>query len=539
MRTLLVLFLAFCTHTAAFASLPALQSYTPGQYTIRMAATGIRSELFIALPLAVIEKKMVAGIKDGEGTNPDFTYTLNRAAFVNQSLNSPVMNLIISIEGWVPAVGMRFTCDVDFQFAVARSSLSQLRTQVIAIRPACSTGGVVANWVGLMKHLDDFIRANVQTSVNRALFDVKDPDGPLYDFIKNDGELYNFIEDADVQLQYCAIRTPMDLCLVMTWRPRWMMDSRFSRLSSDAPVPLGPVDKTLMPAKIEEYRALGKKKDSAQIPGYSYPAKFEVDTGIYALEDLALFGGLLCLSGETQGCELVSRSQGPTGRFWRAPDLVDVDMPTESTFSGDQFKGVVAYFLRAGTADQFERFLRYVISQRVPVPDAQTAVDYAYKFCEKDFNNTCMLAGNEWHWLNFLARKFGKEALIPAEVRDPLAAFGFTYDLFPWQASLLPAGYRMHLIGIELLLAKEAGIQNSSLDLAAQILSSRQPKNPFFAYLNLGADQRVADEVGTKCSSDPQRKKFIEWSWEGAEKKELWKSSMAWECVFMYRMLGR
>lgn len=538
MRAILTFALALSAHASVLA-LGAFQSYTPGQYTIRMASTDIRSELFVALPLDVIEKKMVAGIKAGEDQNPDFTYTLKGAGFVNRTLNSPVINLLVSIEGWVPKVGMRFTCDVNFKFAVARASLSRLRTQVIAIQPACSTRGVVANWLNLMKHLDDFIRTNVQQSVNRALFDIKDPDGPLYDFIKNDKELYDFIESADVQLQYCAIRTPMDLCLVMNWAPRWTMESRFSRLRASAPAPLGPVDKLSLPVKIAEYQALGKRKKSDRVPGYSYPAKFEVDTGVYALEDMTLFGGLLCLSGDAEGCEIVRRSQGPTGRFWRAPDLVEVAMPTESTFSGDQFKGVVAYFLRDGTAEEFERFLRYVVSQRVPVPDAQTPVDFAYKSCEKDFSNTCMLAGNEWHWLNFLARKFGKEALVPAEVRDVQQAFGFNYDFFPWQAALLPAGYRMHLIGIEILLAKEAGLRSDSLDLAAKILSARQPKNPFFSFLSLGADQRVVVEAETKCAFDPQRKKFIEWSWEGPENKEFWKSSMAWECLFIYRMLGR
>ena len=61
---------------------------------------------------------------------------------------------------------------------------------------------------------------------------------------------------------------------------------------------------------------------------------------------MGLFNGLLCSVGDANGCDAVRRSQGPDGRWWRAPSLVGKDRThggAAASMSEEQTWGVFLY----------------------------------------------------------------------------------------------------------------------------------------------------------------------------------------------------
>ena len=73
--------------------------------------------------------------------------------------------------------------------------------------------------------------------------------------------------------------------------------------------------------------------------------------------DMTLFNGLLCLAGESAGCDAVRNSQGADGRWWRSPRRINWEAPIyDVSFSPDQALGVFGYIIGTRDAAAFERW---------------------------------------------------------------------------------------------------------------------------------------------------------------------------------------
>lgn len=274
---------------------------------------------------------------------------------------------------------------------------------------------------------------------------------------------------------------------------------------------------------------------------------------------MALFGGLLCLSGESEGCTLLKCSQSDSGQFWRSPaHLGELPTPHHSPFSGDQFNGVAAFFLGntdpsacpiPGSAslsnkERLESYIKFVSGNKTSYSSSQTYPDYGFKSCqETPGNETCLLQGKEWAWLKILSDKVGAspDPTIPSDLQDFESRYGFKWDFLEWMASssaIGKYGFETHLVGVEIFLAQMAGISHPSIQRAAAILTARQPTNPFFLYLHLGRDQRVVDALRATCFVNPAPGAGGDWAWQrDLMYEEAWKSSMGWDCIFMLNLM--
>jgi len=326
----------------------------------------------------------------------------------------------------------------------------------------------------------------------------------------------------------------------------------FTHLIFAAPSPLAPIDSHFdFAAMVKTFSESAPLKPSSTIAEKVFPSKLHEQgsdgcngNGCYDDGDAAIFNGLLCIVGESRGCDTVKDSQDETGRFWRSPDLIGVKRD-DASFTGDQLKGVIAYLIRTGDKASLTNFLNYLSNHRVGIPKISNPFDYGYKSCTDDSpedpNFTakqCLLAASDWFWLNKLAELHGLQDLVPQDMRDVSARFGYNSEVLPWQAAFVPFGFEIHLIGIEILFAQMMGIEDDKHREAARILAARQPMNPFFLYLYLGKNNRVLQELTDKCVIKPGQTKLDQWAWERDQKKEEWKDSMRWDCVFMYRLLA-
>ncbi|WP_133118189.1 hypothetical protein [Rhizobium hidalgonense] len=331
----------------------------------------------------------------------------------------------------------------------------------------------------------------------------------------------------------CEAPFPAGICIKVSWRQRSLAEHR-NLVRTSAPQGTIPPDLTGLAELRDELRKVSPRMPVAgDTNGYAFPAKRH--PGGYDDGDMSIFGGLLCLSGEAEGCELVRRAQSRNGQFWRSP--ARADSKTDDQFSGDQFKGLAAYWAGTGDSDSLEKYLDSVSAKWTPYPSKATNIVKMYNGCTDDPGGKCNIIDEEWRWLNIFAAKLGVDAHVPTDAKDYAAKFGDPVGMLPWKAIINKLGYRSHLVGVEIYISKKLGIADPRLDAAAEILAGRQPDNPFFLYLARGKDARVADLVRKKCVIDPAKQKWTQWSWERTESDHAWMDSMGWDCIFMINNL--
>ncbi|WP_223507994.1 hypothetical protein [Pseudomonas sp. BF-B-25] len=503
-----------------------IATFTPPQYEISIQNSG-RSVVTIGIPLATLEENSKIAIKEGvrgKPLNPRLM-SLNFRQFSSGSKN---IELYVDLDTDVAR------CEVWARISIPASDLQHLIVQDIGSDSDCRSG--LPPELGLPTLLRNAVLDGVRSALGKSLLDKSNID----DWIKEDPLWAGFITKAIVQGSYCVTRVGQGICLRAAWVAKDALDLWIDRLLSLAPSSSGAADNALALLKLTEFRnfAIQKNmKQSARIIGYSYPAEVHAD-GTFGDGDMAIFAGLLCLSGEPEGCGLLFNSKGANGRFWRSPDKVGNIKKDESSFSGDQFNGVAAFLWLSNDSGIFSDYIRYILNTRQQIPSVANSFYNAYKSCTDDNAYQCVLAGPEWTWLVALAAKYGMAGQLPSDESSPERYFGFGYDAMLWQAALAPAGYRLHLTGVQVLLARTMGASDPKLDKIAAILAGRQPQNPFFLYLHLGADRQVENQLNSQCSTTRAQARRDDWAWQRATSQEAWNNSMLWDCVFMYRLLS-
>lgn len=83
------------------------------------------------------------------------------------------------------------------------------------------------------------------------------------------------------------------------------------------------------------------------------------------------------------------------------------------------------------------------------------------------------------------------------------------------------------------------GPHTRGLRRAIAIIAARQPDNPFFLWLHIGADARVQQLVDAKCPAPPTSSPRMDWAWQRAEVQKRWERSLVWDCVFMNALLAK
>ncbi|MBK5396358.1 hypothetical protein JFU47_06440 [Pseudomonas sp. TH39(2020)] len=456
---------------------------------------------------------------------------------MNLSDATLVLLLAARIHGTILSfpVPQNFDCEIKLRFAVPHTMLLDARTQDLNSEVNCKSGALL----NMMPLVSNILSSSIRSGITRAIA----PKNNLADLKHDDPDLYAYLEQAHIQGSYCHFQNLDGLCLRIGWRPlAYAIESHMRDLIYNAPKATGPIGAFNYDLEIARFRAIAPREQSISDPTYAFPAKLlPSEQPPYESGDMSIFGGLLCLAGETEGCELVKRNQGADGRFWRSPN--QIGKKGEGTFSGDQINGVFAYFATTNDPAAFSRYLGFIAGNAEPVPSPTSPVDMAYKSCTDDPFQKCMLAGSEWNFLNAIARKYGVTNQIPIDVRDPETKFGDQFDDLIWPATFAPRGFELHLIGVKIAIARLLGYHTSGLANAAAIIAAREPENPFFLYLHLGLDQSIITKLARKCYVDQNRKDYFQWQWERSEigvdqaGRTPWDTSMSWDCVFMYSLL--
>lgn len=243
-------------------------------------------------------------------------------------------------------------------------------------------------------------------------------------------------------------------------------------------------------------------------------------------DHVALFSGLLCLSGEEHECDAVAASLDESGRLWRNPLDASRGHSDEykNSSSRDMAVGFLAYLTATKDGDRAQMFVSYLQNND-------------YKLCDDDTDGRCYMGPIThyplWSTLRSVYEYIGLEPTSEmryVEIGDE--------TLIKWQAEFSPRGFGLHLIASQLLTQQYTDSWTNTLQSAANILYRRAPDNPYFEYLSQGKTESAAQKVFTYCPSespeDPSR-----WLWEKDDIAGEAEFTMGHDCVFMINLLTR
>lgn len=317
--------------------------------------------------------------------------------------------------------------------------------------------------------------------------------------------------DADANM---GVSAGQAVCLRLRW-PAPKFDEALAKLLRNPPEPR-PTSELIPEVRIQNWRELAPV---CVHQGVAYPSKVHCDTG-----DMTLFAGLLCLSGEELGCQMVRDAQDAGGRWWRSPQRLG--RPDEN-FSPDMFLGTVAYLNRSRDGERLRRWTDYVLGQARLFPTQNSPRLTLHQSCPDGAEGVCNVMGSEWYWLGRM------RAWMP--VLGALPDYGYDSSWLVVEALTNERSFRLHLVGVAVLMQRMFGDPTDlNVALAARVLAAREPRNPFFVYLATGRDRRVLELIEEQCPAFGARPSWQnEWSWERKIEDRAYEDSMGWDCVFM------
>lgn len=265
-----------------------------------------------------------------------------------------------------------------------------------------------------------------------------------------------------------------------------------------------------------------------------YPSKEHCDDG-----DMALFGGLLCASGDARGCDLVRNSQGADGRWWRSPRRNPGNVGRANSFSRDMSLGVFLYLATTRDREAARKWLHWIENNRPCLttnPFGDGCLVYGpHRFCTDDEDLRCTMTPANW---GVMGRVF--EALdLPRNALMRLHALADTESL-RLKAEQAPPGYELHLAGVEVLLRQTLDATPGAAEDVARRLAERQPDNPYFVFLDRGVMDSERGRLHELCpkSDDVSDARRFQWSWERDTASRAWLESMGWDCLFLDNLLS-
>lgn len=256
-----------------------------------------------------------------------------------------------------------------------------------------------------------------------------------------------------------------------------------------------------------------------RIESWTIRCGFSVAKDNCSVGDAALFNGLMCLSGDELACEAVRRSQGSDGRMWRAELRVASD--AVNSFSRDMALGVLAYLVETRDVGLAQRWMAWIKENDL-------------RLCRESSDNRCLITPPVWTLFRDVWLYLG---LTPTEEMSSRSSLWIDSTFVTlMQAQFAPLGFELHLTAVSLLLRKKMGQRSETLQSLAGALVARQPRNPFFVYLNEGVSFRTVQLTSQWCPEQPPQYKS-EWSFERNSNQRPWLRSMGWECVMLINLM--
>ncbi len=248
--------------------------------------------------------------------------------------------------------------------------------------------------------------------------------------------------------------------------------------------------------------------------------------------DMTIFSGMGCLAGDKDRCEDVRKAQGPDGRWWRSPGLVDIEKP--DSFSRDQARGALAYLVATKDVEAAKRWQAYIESNNG-------------KMCNiaNKTNNRCTITPGSsrlfravWLYLGLTPAKWMKKTQWWAPIYDPIEAM-LQPDNFPMHLSALYSWIRIEI-------ERRGGPATDKVDKKViKIITRREPGNPYFKMLRDGPTQEVADLILQKCPDVKPAAELTDWAWQRSQKLKkgqteyVWQHASGHDCIFIINMFER
>jgi hypothetical protein len=272
--------------------------------------------------------------------------------------------------------------------------------------------------------------------------------------------------------------------------------------------------------------------------------------------DMTLFNGLLCASGDKRGCKAVRDSQdSDTGEWFRNPQYLIENISDPgggSQFSPDMALGVQLYVLATKDIARFHHWLEWLQSINAPPPNCG------------DFGLIPVLSPNDCRTrmrpgdastlavtVDYLSTNDQLPILPKGRLHSYLTFFKSFNRTIVASISLRlsSAGYPMHLAASTLLIYRLTG--NHDYDFAAKMLVDRKENrgggtfpappgslgNAFFDYLQFGPSSLVYSDILASCPSQNTDKHDAPdwgttWHWQNAVKDRDWTAIDYWDCLF-------
>ncbi len=277
-------------------------------------------------------------------------------------------------------------------------------------------------------------------------------------------------------------------------------------------------------------RAMIYWRNSGSLCG-QYPSKEDCDDG-----DATLFNGLLCASGEKIGCDAVAAAQGPDGRWWRSPRRVGDNAGSANSFSRDMSLGVLLYLQTTKDVARAQSWMKWINDNRPcslknPVTGG-CSVWGLHRVCRDDEGNRCSLTPTMWSMMGTVWRQLGLSR------HDQMNAHSGAYDSFAAQeVEQTDLGYALHLKAVQAYLQLRGDAQQQTARKVVSTLMQRQPDNPFFQWLQGGANPSWESNLLNICpSTERPARRLHQWSWERDTAEKAWEESMGWDCLFLGKL---
>jgi hypothetical protein len=286
--------------------------------------------------------------------------------------------------------------------------------------------------------------------------------------------------------------------------------------------------------------------------------------------DMTLFNGLICagdVSGygwsasESDACQAVRDAQNSEGRMWRSPYRKTINSFNEvNTFSPDMDLGVLLYAVVAEDKELLQNWWTWIHQMTPcgvnnPFSPKDCMIRKLPRYCDDDI---CSLRPWDVKIIEEVAAYLNLN--LPSQLQNYDNTLG-TLIFFPEAKDLLDnltaskyillstifshPGFPLHLEGVRIFLLRlmKRG-EEDLLVKATQILAQRQPKNPFFSYLNDGGPTKAASEntldlFNKTCTSQhiSEKDAHEQWAWQRADEDKAWLKGSLWECRFMAQFL--
>jgi len=246
--------------------------------------------------------------------------------------------------------------------------------------------------------------------------------------------------------------------------------------------------------------------------------------------------------------------------------LVTGDSGEHKTFSPDQELGLLLYAVTTRDKSSLERWFNWIDHNR-PWADEFLKIHNLPRYChhqnctmrpiDRDMDNAVFSAlggespdGIRNYKLNATLLTLPITMLVPGAQTVLQTYLNMSVaDKIYYEASLNAPNFPMHLSAIRAwLLIKIQHPNQGRAKATIAMIANKQPKNPFYRYLQEGATPKVAALVKRYCPSPNQSQGGDRghWTWESDSSN--WTtpakidngkpSTMLWDCIFMRNLLG-